>query len=165
MELTNQGISQETFQTITEYIEEIKELLSSDIWENIFLDCSKNEVMIFWLLYQRSEVNMTEIAEYIHVPLNTATGIITRMEKNELIVRTRSKEDKRVVLIGFSEKGMTQFQKLVNELMYYGMKVMSSFTKEEMDLFYKMTTKVKEILREEKRKEDSPKKVRKITIE
>lgn len=165
MELTNQGISQETFQTITEYIEEIKELLSSDIWENIFLDCSKNEVMIFWLLYQRSEVNMTEIAEYIHVPLNTATGIITRMEKNELIVRTRSKEDKRVVLIGFSEKGMTQFQKLVNELMYYGMKVMSSFTKEEMDLFYKMTTKVKEILREEKRKEDLPKKVRKITIE
>ena len=165
MELTNQGISQETFQTITEYIEEIKELLSSDIWENIFLDCSKNEVMIFWLLYQKGEVNMTEIAEYIHVPLNTATGIITRMEKNELIVRTRSKEDKRVVLIGFSEKGMTQFQKLVNELMYYGMKVMSSFTKEEMALFYKMTTKVKEILREEKKKEDSPKKVRKIAIE
>ena len=165
MNLCNQEISQETFRAIADYIEEVKELLSSDIWENIFLDCSKNEVLIFWLLYQRGEVNMTEIAEYIHVPLNTATGIINRMEKNELIVRTRSKEDKRVVLIGFSEKGMTQFQSLVNELMYYGMKVMSSFTKEEMNLFYKMTTKVKEILRQEKRKEDTPKKVRKIIIE
>ncbi len=165
MNLSNQEISQETFRAIADYIEEVKELLSSDIWENIFLDCSKNEVLIFWLLYQRSEVNMTEIAEYIHVPLNTATGIINRMEKNELIVRTRSKEDKRVVLIGFSEKGMTQFRSLVNELMYYGMKVMSSFTKEEMTLFYKMTTKVKEILRQEKRKEDTPKKVRKILIE
>lgn len=165
MNLSNQEISQETFRAIADYIEEVKELLSSDIWENIFLDCSKNEVLIFWLLYQRGEVNMTEIAEYIHVPLNTATGIINRMEKNELIVRTRSKEDKRVVLIGFSEKGMTQFQSLVNELMYYGMKVMSSFTKEEMNLFYKMTTKVKEILRQEKRKEDTPKKVRKIIIE
>ena len=165
MNLSNQKISQETFRAIADYIEEVKELLSSDIWENIFLDCSKNEVLIFWLLYQRGEVNMTEIAEYIHVPLNTATGIINRMEKNELIVRTRSKEDKRVVLIGFSEKGMTQFQSLVNELMYYGMKVMSSFTKEEMNLFYKMTTKVKEILRQEKRKEDTPKKVRKIIIE
>ena len=165
MNLSNQEISQETFRAIADYIEEVKELLSSDIWENIFLDCSKNEVLIFWLLYQRSEVNMTEIAEYIHVPLNTATGIINRMEKNELIVRTRSKEDKRVVLIGLSEKGMTQFQSLVNELMYYGMKVMSSFTKEEMILFYKMTTKVKEILRQEKRKEDTPKKVRKIIIE
>lgn len=165
MNLSNQEISQETFRAIADYIEEVKELLSSDIWENIFLDCSKNEVLIFWLLYQRSEVNMTEIAEYIHVPLNTATGIINRMEKNELIVRTRSKEDKRVVLIGFSDKGMTQFQSLVNELMYYGMKVMSSFTKEERNLFYKMTTKVKEILRQEKRKEDTPKKVRKIIIE
>ena len=165
MNLSNQEISQETFRAIADYIEEVKELLSSDIWENIFLDCSKNEVLIFWLLYQRGEVNMTEIAEYIHVPLNTATGIINRMEKNELIVRTRSKEDKRVVLIGFSEKGMTQFQSLVNELIYYGMKVMSSFTKEEMNLFYKMTTKVKEILRQEKRKEDTPKKVRKIIIE
>ena len=165
MNSSNQEISQETFRAIADYIEEVKELLSSDIWENIFLDCSKNEVLIFWLLYQKDEVNMTEIAEYIHVPLNTATGIINRMEKNELIVRTRSKEDKRVVLIGFSEKGMTQFQSLVNELMYYGMKVMSSFTKEEMNLFYKMTTKVKEILRQEKRKEDTPKKVRKIIIE
>ncbi len=165
MNLSNQEISQETFRAIADYIEEVKELLSSDIWENIFLDCSKNEVLIFWLLYQRREVNMTEIAEYIHVPLNTATGIINRMEKNELIVRTRSKEDKRVVLIGLSEKGMTQFQSLVNELMYYGMKVMSSFTKEEMNLFYKMTTKVKEILRQEKRKEDTTKKVRKIIIE
>lgn len=165
MKLKEQGISQETFQIIIDYIEEIKELLSSDIWGNIFLDCSKNEVLIFWLLYQRSEVNMTEIAEYIHVPLNTATGIINRMEKKELIVRTRSKEDKRVVLIGFSAKGMAQFQGLIHELMYYGMKVMSSFTKEEMALFYKMTTKVKEILKQEKKKEETPKKVRKITIE
>ena len=137
MKLTNQAISQKTFQAITDYIEDVKELLSSDIWENIFLDCSKNEVLIFWLLYQKNEVNMTEIAEYIHVPLNTATGIINRMEKNELLVRTRSKEDKRVVLIEFSERGMAQFQKLVNELMYYGMQVMSSFTKEEMALFHR----------------------------
>lgn len=165
MKLKEQGISQETFQMIIDYIEEVKELLSSDIWENIFLNCSKNEVLIFWLLYQKSEVNMTEIAEYIHVPLNTATGIINRMEKNELIVRTRSKEDKRVVLIGFNEKGMAQFQNLINQMIYYGMKVMSSFTKEEMDLFYKMTTKVMEVLRQEKKKESTPKKVRRITIE
>lgn len=165
MKLHEQGISQETFQTIADYIEDVKELLSSDIWENIFLNCSKNEILIFWLLYQKGEVNMTEIAEYIHVPLNTATGIVNRMEKNELIVRTRSKEDKRVVLIVFSEKGMAQFQNLVNELMYYGMKVVSSFTKEEMVLFSKMTTKVKEVLKQEKKKEEAPKKIRKIEIE
>lgn len=165
MKLEEYGLTEEFSQMIVDYIEEVRELLSSDLWENIFLNCSKNEVFIFWLLYQRREVNMTEIADYIHVPLNTATGIISRMEKSGLVVRTRSEEDKRVVNIGFSEKGMEQFEALIRELVSYGLKVMSSFTKDEMELFYKMTSKIMEILREENRKEQTPKKVRKITIE
>lgn len=165
MGLEEYGLSEEFSQMVTDYIEELRELLSSDLWENIFLNCSKNEVFIFWLLYQKRAVNMTEIADYIHVPLNTATGIISRMERDGLVVRTRSEEDKRVVNIGFSEKGMEQFEALVRELVSYGMKVMGAFTKEEMALFYKMTSKIMEILRQENRKERAPKKVRKITIE
>lgn len=159
------GISQEAFQKIIDSVEEIKELLSSDLWNNIFLNCSKNEVLIFWLLFQKGEVNMSEIAEYIHVPLNTATGIVNRLEKNEMILRTRSKEDKRVVLIAFSEKGMAQFQNLMNELFGYGIKIMNALSQEEMDLFFKMLSKVKDVLREEKKEEVAQKKVRKITIE
>ena len=37
--------------------------------------------------------------------------------------------------------------------------------KEEIELFHKMTNKVKEILRQEKKKEETPKRVRKISIE
>ncbi|MDE6621977.1 MAG: hypothetical protein K2K74_16095, partial [Lachnospiraceae bacterium] len=73
--------------------------------------------------------------------------------------------DKRVVNIGFSEKGMEQFEALIRELVSYGLKVMGSFTKEEMELFYKMTSKIMEILRQENGKEKTPRKVRKITIE
>lgn len=165
MGLNEHGVPQALSQIIIDYIDEVKELLSSNIWENVFLNCSKNEVFVFWLLYQRSEVNMTEIAEYIHVPLNTATGIINRMERNGLIMRTRSQEDKRVVNIGFSEKGMAQFEALVGELVRYGTKVIQSFTKEELELFYKMTSKIMDILRQENKKEKVSKKVRKITIE
>ncbi len=146
-------------------MEEIKELLSSDIWDNLFLNCTKNEVLVFWLLYRKNEVNMTEIADYIHVPLNTATGIIQRMERNGLVIRARSEEDKRVVNIGFSEKGMTQFEALVSEIVYYVMKVVGTFTKEEMELFCRMMSKVLQVLRQEHKKEEKPKKVRKIVIE
>ena len=117
------------------FIEEIKELLSSDIWSNILLNCSKNEVLIFWLLYRREEANMTEIAEYIHVPLNTATGIVSKMEKNGFIVRDRLKEDKRVVVIHLTEKGKTQVKALVDEITYYAVQTISVFSKEEMDIF------------------------------
>lgn len=165
MNFKEQGFSEEIARLVTDYVEEIKELLSSDIWDNIFLNCTKNEVLVFWLLYRKNEVNMTEIADYIHVPLNTATGIIQRMEKNGLVIRTRSKEDKRVVNIGFSEKGMTQFEALVSEIIYYVMKVVGTFTKEEMELFYRMMSKVIQVLRQEHKKDGTPKKVRKIMIE
>ena len=78
--LMDQQGSLEVYDNIVEYVEEIKELLSSDLWGNIFLNCTKNEVLVFWLLHRKKQVNMSEIADYIHVPLNTATGIIGRME-------------------------------------------------------------------------------------
>ncbi len=165
MELEEYGIPKDIFEMMIRYVDEIKELLSSEIWENIFLNCSKNEILIFWLLYLKKEVNMTEIADYIHVPLNTATGMIGRLEKNGLVERTRSAEDKRVVLIRFSEKGSRQFQKLMGELLRYGGKIFSEMTEEEVQLFFKMIEKAKRVLKEERKKEEPQKKVRKIVIE
>ena len=165
MELEEYGIPKDIFEMMIRYVDEVKELLSSEIWENIFLNCSKNEILIFWLLYLKKEVNMTEIAEYIHVPLNTATGMIGRLEKNGLGERTRSAEDKRVVLIRFSAKGSRQFQKLMGELLRYGGKIFSEMTEEEVQLFFKMIEKAKRVLKEERKKEEPQKKVRKIVIE
>ncbi len=164
MEFDKKGMENMT-QFVLDYVEEIKELLSSNLWENVFLNCSKNEVFVFWLLYRKNEVNMTEIADYIHVPLNTATGIIGRMEKDGLVVRTRSKEDKRVVNIRFSEQGAAQFDLLLGEITRCGIQVVSSFTKEEIDLFYRMTAKVIAVMKQENRRKEAPKKVRKITID
>ncbi len=160
-----QMTADDSFRQLTDYIDEIKDLLSSDLWGNIFLNCSKNEVLIFWLLYKQKEVNMSEIAEYIHVPLNTATGIVGRMEKSGLIERTRSEQDKRIVLIRFTDRGMTQFQRLISELMGYVAKILSSFTPEEMKLMESMMTKVRDVLKQEKVKEEKPAQVRRITIE
>ena len=147
------------------FIEEIRELLSSDIWNNILLNCSKNEVFIFWLLYRKEQANMTEIAEYIHAPLNTATGIISKMEKNGFIVRDRFKEDKRVVVIRLTEKGTAQVKALVDEITYYAVQTISVFSKEEMDIFFRMAKRVVEVMKRERKHETCTSKVRRITIE
>ena len=147
------------------FIEEIRELLSSDIWNNILLNCSKNEVFIFWLLYRKEQANMTEIADYIHAPLNTATGIISKMEKKGFIVRDRLKEDKRVVMIRLTEKGTAQVKALVDEITYYALQTISVFSKEEMDLFFRMAKRVVEVLKKERKHEENTSKIRKITIE
>ena len=147
------------------YVEQIKELISSDLWGNLLLDCSKNEILVLWFLYRQHEVNMTQIAEYIHVPLNTATGIVARMEKKKLLVRVRSEQDKRVVLIRLEEKGSEQIQKIMKEVFFYIHSVLDKFDEQEIAVLVKLGNVRLEVM-EERKQQDSKKtsKVRKITI-
>ena len=129
------------------------------------MECSKNEIFILWLLYRHEEVNMTQIADYIHAPLNTASGIITRMEKRKLVSRQRSQEDKRVVTITLGGKGEAQIQAIIKEVVFYGSKIMQSFSQEEIQIFTRMMDRVISIMKEEHMKDTVHTKVRKITIE
>lgn len=161
MELNGSGFEQEIYR----YVDQIKELLSPEVWQNILLDCSKNEILILWLLFRQEEVNMTQIAEYIHVPLNTATGIIARMEKKDLVIRNRSTEDKRIVTIQMGTQGKSQMQAVAQEVMYYGQLVMREFDPEEMKLLMKCFETITKVLSQERKKEEEGKKIRKIVIE
>ena len=100
----------------------------------------------------------------MNVPLNTATGIVGRMEKRDLVLRVRSAEDKRVVTIRLSEKGTEQIQSIISEMVYYGRKVLENFSREEMELFFRMMDKLKVVMKEEKEKKTQRRKVRKIPI-
>lgn len=148
------------------YVEQIKDLISSDLWENILLDCSKNEILILWLLYRQHEVNMTQIAEYIHVPLNTATGIVARMEKKKLLVRTRSEQDKRVVIIQLEKEGGDQIQKIMKEISFYVSAVLEKFDEQEIAVLFKLGKVLLEVMEERKNQDNKKKsKIRKITID
>lgn len=148
-----------------EYVDRMKELISADMWQNMLLDCSKNELFVLWLLYRKKEVNMTQIAEYIHAPLNTTTGIISRMEKKNLIIRQRSLEDKRVVTICMGEQGKAQMQAVIEEFLFYGKRVVAEFNEEEMKLLFTILDKLTVIMSEDRKKERLKTKVRKIMIE
>lgn len=150
---------------LLEYLDQIKVLVSSDIWNNILMDCSKNEVFILILLYRKQEVNMTQIAEHINVPLNTATGIVGRMEKKGLVSRNRDMGDKRVVTICLGENGKEQFDKILKECLYYGEKVLSSLTLEEAKLLEGIFRKIIAVMAEEKSNQKTPSKIRRIIIE
>lgn len=148
------------------YVEQIKDFISSDLWENILLDCSKNEILILWLIYRQHEVNMTQIAEYIHVPLNTATGIVARMEKKKLLVRTRSEQDKRVVIIQLEKEGSDQIQKIMKEISFYIGAVLEKFDEQEIAVLFKLGKVLLEVMEERKNRDNKKKgKIRKITID
>lgn len=163
----NPGIK-ELEQGIFEYIDKFKLLVSPQTWENVLMDCSKNEVFVMLLLYRKEQVNMTQIAEYIEVPLNTATGIVARMEKRKLLERRRSEEDKRVVTIQITDTGLTCVKSILNEFLHYGQIVLNKLTPEELKIGIQILEKIFEALGEEYAQSQKPvqdKKVRKIPIE
>ena len=154
---------------IFDYIDEFKFLFFPDQWSSVFLDYSKNEILAMLFIYRKKTVNMTEIAEYINAPLNTATGVIGRLEKKMIAKRTRDVEDKRVVNISLTQQGQAFIEDEKKILEYYFKKLYEILSEEEkraaMSIVNKVIAVVKAGTSEDKKEEKEVKKVKRIMIE
>lgn len=150
------------------YIDEFKVLLFPEQWSDIFLDFSKNEILALLFLYRKKNANMTEIAEYIMAPLNTATGVIARLEKKSMVVRIKSAEDRRIVLITLTEAANTVIEKEKALIIKYFIKIYGALTEEEISSALSIYSKVVTVFKESKnsaKEEVEVKKIKKIIIE
>ena len=154
---------------IFDYIDQLKFLFFPDQWSSAFLDYSKNEILSLLLLYRKTTVNMTEIAEYINAPLNTATGVVARLEKKQMVERQRDSEDRRIVNILLTEKAeafVSEEKKLIE---HYFTEVYQSLTDEEKNAAISIVNKVVSVLKQDKSKgsqeDKTVKKIKKIIIE
>lgn len=143
-------------QLIFEYIDKIKAVISADLWSNILLNCTKNEVFVLLLLYREKQVNMSRIAEYVNVPLNTATGIVDRMERRSWVYRQRSPEDKRVVTIVLAEEGLECMKRILQEFIKYGIRIFEVITPKEADQLNVIFDRIVEVLYEMKEETEHP---------
>jgi DNA-binding MarR family transcriptional regulator len=149
-----------------DYIDQFKVLLSQDTWENILLNCTKNEMLVLLMLYRGTDVNMSQIADYLNAPLNTTTGIVSRMEKKKMITRVRSEQDKRVVTIALTELGSKEIGNIMSVFLDYGQRILGLLTSEEMSLLSNVIQKLVKIAKEPKNAGKPVKrKIRKIVID
>lgn len=152
--------------SLFDLIDQVKVIISEAFWENILMNCTKNELFVLLLLYRKSDVNMTQIAEYIGAPLNTTTGIVGRMEKRDMIRRVRSEGDKRVVTIVLTDIGKKQVGDILGTFLQYGQMVIKTLSAEEVSLMSGVIGKVVGILQNNKlMSTTAEKKIRKIEIE
>ncbi|ADY54606.1 regulatory protein MarR [Syntrophobotulus glycolicus DSM 8271] len=64
------------------------------------------EMWIIHALKHSSSCKTTELANHLGIPNSTLTGILDRMEKKGLVVRSRIPDDRRVVLVTLGPKHM-----------------------------------------------------------
>mgnify|MGYP002377832488 CR=1 FL=1 len=70
------------------------------------------QVWVLDFLKDRKTAQMNELAEYMKLKFSSATGLIDRMVKHQLVKRVRSEADRRVVLISITSKG----EKILREI-------------------------------------------------
>ena len=72
------------------------------------------QYFILSYLWKNDGVPLNELAKVHGTAKSTITGIVDTMEKNELVIRDRGSEDRRVILIRLTEKGRKMQTKRVD---------------------------------------------------
>ena len=103
------------------------------------------------LLEQIGDLSLSELSDKIRAQNSTVTGIIDRMEREGLVTRERSKEDRRVVYIKLTTKGRELAQEIPIEPMEIFKGALESLSAQEvrdlMRILTKVARRVKQIVR------------------
>lgn len=94
--------------------DEIIELEERVLIKGEFKDISKNDMHIIDAIGSEETKNMSALAKKVKVTVGTLTIAINNLVKKGYVSRSRSKKDKRVVLISLSEKGERAFRRHKN---------------------------------------------------
>lgn len=77
---------------------------------------SEQQWRILRVLWEVSECTSAELANRTLLPSPSMVGIIDRMSAKELVIRQRSTEDRRIVRVSLTEKGLALQTKLMPQV-------------------------------------------------
>jgi len=100
--------------------------LTTQIYEPFLreLDVTYPQYLVLLVLWQHNNLTVNEIGGRLHLESNTLTPLLKRLEQKELVVRKRSGEDERKVIVSLSGKG----EELKEKAVVIPEKVMDSFS-------------------------------------
>lgn len=114
-------------------------------------DLTGPQLTVVKLLETVGDLSLSELSEKIRAQNSTVTGIIDRMERENLVTRERSKEDRRVVHIKLTSKGRELAREIPVEPMEIFKGALESLTAQEMRdlmrIMTKLAKRVKQIVR------------------
>jgi DNA-binding MarR family transcriptional regulator len=105
-------------------------------------DLTGPQLTVLKLLEGVGDMSLSELSDRIRAQNSTVTGIIDRMEREGLVVRMRSTEDRRVVHIRLTDKGAKIADEIAVEPMEIFRSALESLTAGEMRELIKLLTKI-----------------------
>ncbi|AHF10989.1 MULTISPECIES: MarR family transcriptional regulator [Dehalobacter] len=102
--------------------------------------------MVMSTLIKRGEMKISEISSELHLSNSTISGIIDRLEKHDLVIRTRSEQDRRIVYVKVSPKYVDFHREFHHQAEKDLQKILSRATPEDMRKILEGLTALKKIL-------------------
>jgi DNA-binding MarR family transcriptional regulator len=106
------------------------------------VDLTGPQLTVLKMLEGLGDLSLSELSERIRAQNSTVTGIIDRMERESLVVRTRSTEDRRVVKIKLTDKGSKIARAIAVEPMEIFRGALDSLSAGETRELLKILTKI-----------------------
>ena len=108
-----------------------------------FKEISINDMHIIDAIGIQEARNMSAVAKTMSVTVGTLTTAINNLVKKGYVSRIRSAEDKRVVLLSLTEKGVAAYQKHAVFHKQMVQTVMDGFEGEEMEVLLRAFKKLR----------------------
>ncbi|GGF34461.1 putative HTH-type transcriptional regulator YpoP [Halobacillus andaensis] len=114
--------------TMRHFIKEFRRQLNEQLGEGF----TSSEFAFLRAIHENSEQNVSCLASTLNVSNSHATSIMDRLEEKELITRTRSKQDRRVVVFQLTTRGEHIFEELHEKRTVYMQERFKKLSKKDL---------------------------------
>ncbi|ANU25674.1 MarR family winged helix-turn-helix transcriptional regulator [Planococcus versutus] len=98
-------------------------------------------IALQWL-FEHGDMTIGDLSNKMYLAFSTTTDLVDRMEKNELVVRIREEQDRRVVRIKLLKEGERVIEEVIQKRQEYLQTVLADFTKDEAGNFAALLEKL-----------------------
>ncbi|CEG23173.1 Organic hydroperoxide resistance transcriptional regulator [Planococcus massiliensis] len=91
-------------------------------------------VALQWL-FEHGDMTIGDLSNKMYLAFSTTTDLVDRMEKNELVVRVREEQDRRVVRIKLLKEGERIIEEVIQKRQDYLETVLEDFSADEVEQF------------------------------
>lgn len=98
-------------------------------------------IALQWL-FEHGDMTIGDLSNKMYLAFSTTTDLVDRMEKNELVVRIREEQDRRVVRIKLLKEGERVIEEVIQKRQDYLKTVLGDFTTNEAEQFATLLEKL-----------------------
>ena len=107
---------------------------------------TSSQYTVLEILWKHNGLSLTDLGKFLHFDNPTITGIINRMARAKLIRRLRDRNDRRVIKVHLTQKGMDLKSTLPQSAKFVNKKAVENFKESEKEAILTLTKRLRENL-------------------